>query len=617
MDEYWCYFRLRKEVPTLISKSRWEFFKYGLKLLSIKERNTYVIFMILQVVLAVLELLGILITSLVLLRVFAVVTPSATSETLSSLIQSIPFGSFIQGLSNRELLLGAFFFVTLKPILNLTLNRATYNFLASTTVSISKMVFSATSRLELQEVRQLDFESAKFALNDGLNSLIIGVLGGAGNFSIEILVFTILATMLVLLNPVGTITVLVVLFVSSIYLLRKLSGRMLNSSHATTENSNNGKRVIQDLFFAIKEIRLFRKSDILQNRYMKYRLGSAKSYAESEIIQLIPKYAIDMITMVGLILIAAYVLIFANGAISYGKSVIFISVMSRIAPSILKIQGLWLSLNRSMGYCKQSFNLWSQLKLERIFESQYQEANLFPDQEYPDANQIELQNVSYKYPLSNKAAVHDINLLLPNSGVLVIVGPSGSGKTTLANLLCGLYKPETGRVIFPANMDIPSDTAESIGYMAQEPYLINGTISQNITLMESLTPSQNSYLDHAIALSGLSNFVSNLASGVETHLGENSEKLSGGQKQRIALARVLFYNPKLVILDEPTSALDSETAEVVHRALDLLRRNSLVVVITHRLETIDDSDYVLEINDGQIVFFNAKNNYLSRKRKLL
>ena len=95
------------------------------------------------------------------------------------------------------------------------------------------------------------------------------------------------------------------------------------------------------------------------------------------------------------------------------------------------------------------------------------------------------------------------------------------------------------------------------------------------------------------------------------------EKLSGGQKQRIALARVLFYNPKLVILDEPTSALDSETAEVVHRALDLIRRNSLVVVITHRLETIDDSDYVLEINDGQIVFFNAKNNYLSRKRKLL
>ncbi|SEC07656.1 ABC transporter ATP-binding protein [Paenibacillus sp. GP183] len=216
---------------------------------------------------------------------------------------------------------------------------------------------------------------------------------------------------------------------------------------------------------------------------------------------------------------------------------------------------------------------------------------------------IECRNVCYRYNRNELVhALHDINLRIRSKHMTAIVGRSGAGKSTLIDILMGLLQPESGQVLID-EVSLTSDNLlslrKSIGYVPQDPLLFNGSIRENLMLIEpNATEDQ---LWETLQFAAAADFVKRLPKGLDTLLGDRGVRLSGGERQRIVLARAMLRNPSILVLDEATSALDTENETKIQEALTQLKGKITIIVIAHRLSTIRNADQVIVLDQGVIV----------------
>eukprot|EP00026_Physarum_polycephalum_P004136 Phypoly_transcript_04153.p1 GENE.Phypoly_transcript_04153~~Phypoly_transcript_04153.p1 ORF type:complete len:700 (+),score=103.93 Phypoly_transcript_04153:77-2176(+) len=216
---------------------------------------------------------------------------------------------------------------------------------------------------------------------------------------------------------------------------------------------------------------------------------------------------------------------------------------------------------------------------------------------------IELRNVNFSYPSrENHQVLSNFSLTLQPGKVLALAGPSGSGKSTISTLLQRFYDPQSGEVMLdgvPLRVLDPTWLRSLIGVVSQEPILFATSIVENIaygrpgaTREEIIDAAKKAYAH---------DFISSFPQGYNTVVGERGVQLSGGQRQRIAIARAILKNPRILILDEATSALDAESESQVQAALQSLMRGRTVLVIAHRLSTVQNADTIAVVVGGQIV----------------
>jgi ABC-type multidrug transport system fused ATPase/permease subunit len=214
---------------------------------------------------------------------------------------------------------------------------------------------------------------------------------------------------------------------------------------------------------------------------------------------------------------------------------------------------------------------------------------------------IDLENVTFAYKGSQKDVIKNLSLEIPAGKNVALVGPSGAGKSTLINLILGFYKPQKGLVkIDGVNLDEINlhKLRTATGYLSQDPFIFEGTILENITFGNP--EASLGKVNEALELAILSDFIKELPDGINTEIGEKGVRLSGGQKQRLSIARVLITDPKILILDEPTSNLDKKTEDDLQKSLDNVMKGRTVITIAHRLWTIENSDIIAFIKDGQL-----------------
>ncbi|EKQ92429.1 putative multidrug ABC transporter, ATP-binding/permease protein [Leptospira borgpetersenii str. UI 09149] len=215
---------------------------------------------------------------------------------------------------------------------------------------------------------------------------------------------------------------------------------------------------------------------------------------------------------------------------------------------------------------------------------------------------LSFNNVTFTYPGAKTPAIQEINLEIPKGETVALVGASGAGKSTLVDLIPRLIDPQEGQ-IFIDGIDIReldlSNLRKRIGIVAQQVFLFNGTIRENICCgNQSVTEEQlRSACEQAFAME----FILSFEEGFDTIVGERGVMLSGGQRQRIAIARALLLNPEILILDEATSALDTESERLVQQALESLYKNRTVIIIAHRLSTVQIANTIFAMEDGRIV----------------
>jgi HlyD family secretion protein len=213
-----------------------------------------------------------------------------------------------------------------------------------------------------------------------------------------------------------------------------------------------------------------------------------------------------------------------------------------------------------------------------------------------------LDDVWFAYPNSSEPVLRGVTARIPAHSLTVVVGHSGSGKSTLSDLLLGLLRPERGRVTV-GGVDVSTMGPrwfECVGYVPQSIYLLDDSIANNVSFGSAEEPDPRR-LAQALEQARLADLVSSLPEGVNYRVGERGSLLSGGQRQRVGLARALYNDADFLILDEATSALDGRTeAEVLDTLLEL-RKDRSIVMIAHRVTTIQAADYVIMLDAGRVV----------------
>ncbi|MCV2351201.1 ABC transporter ATP-binding protein [Paucibacter sp. Y2R2-4] len=224
---------------------------------------------------------------------------------------------------------------------------------------------------------------------------------------------------------------------------------------------------------------------------------------------------------------------------------------------------------------------------------------------------LRFENVSFAY--AEQPTLQTLNLDVPAGQTIAFVGSTGSGKSTLVKLLLRFYEPQQGRILFDgkpiAELNL-QDLRRAIGYVAQDSFLTDGTIAENIAY--GMAEASEAQIHEAARLSESLEFIERLPLGFATRVGERGQKLSGGQRQRLALARAILKNPPLLILDEATSAVDNETEAAIQRSLNVVSQGRTTLVIAHRLSTVRQAHCIHLLERGRIVESGTHEELLAR-----
>jgi len=216
---------------------------------------------------------------------------------------------------------------------------------------------------------------------------------------------------------------------------------------------------------------------------------------------------------------------------------------------------------------------------------------------------MECRNIFFRYNRKEQIyALQDITLQIPSQCTTAIVGPSGAGKSTLIDILMGLMQPEKGCVLIdgvPLRSNNIFSLRRLISYVPQDPFLFNGSIRENLLLVEPEASEEEIW--NALEFSASAEFVKKLPQGLETVVGDRGVRLSGGERQRLVLARAILRKPLILVLDEATSSLDTQNEAKIQEVLNRLKGTMTIIVIAHRLSTVRNADQVIVLDHGKVV----------------
>lgn len=347
----------------------------------------------------------------------------------------------------------------------------------------------------------------------------------------------------------------------------------------------------------IKEIKVLNRELFFINSYTKYFKKYIKGLRISRIIGVIPKYIVEMVSMTGLMLALIV-------KMNFGQSdlVAFIPQLSafavaafRLLPSVGRINEHYTGIMNSAPSIELIYHDLKEVQdIKSVEDSEEGELKL--------ENEIVIRDVCYHYPNSDEKVIDYANLIIKKGQTIALIGKSGAGKTTMADIILGLLTPQYGKIksdhtdIFK-NMD---RWHHSIGYIPQTIYLSDDTIRNNVAFGVDEECIDNEAVESALKKAQLLDYVEGLADGLDTVVGDRGIRLSGGQRQRIGIARALYHDPEILILDEATSALDNDTESAVMDAIENLHGEKTMIIIAHRLTTIQNADVIYEVSDGKV-----------------
>ena len=429
-------------------------------------------------------------------------------------------------------------------------------------------------------------------------SSFTGYIQGLMYLQTEMSVLLGIVTTLLILQPIGAI--IVFCFVGGVsYLLFSFSKKRVTVWGVERQKNDalRSKNLSQGLT-GIAELKLFHKENYFLNKYDQFNKLFYHSQRKVQFIQQVQRFYLELVLIISIVLIAFIVIL-------QGKS------MGHILPSLSLF--LFASLRLLPSANRVIANLQTMRFTKPGVDLVYQEFKEFHSQKITNSvslpnidsikESIQLQNIVFTYPNVEQPALNSINLNLPMGSVIGIIGQSGSGKTTLVNVLTGLFKPDSGKILIDdINVtDSIYELQKFIGYVSQTIFLIDDTLMRNIAFGIADDEINQIKLHEVMNAAQLHEVVDNLPDGIHTLVGERGVKLSGGQRQRIGIARALYNNPSVLILDEGTSALDTETENYIMESVARLKGKLTIILIAHRYTTLHFCDIVYKMHQGVIV----------------
>ncbi|HEV8034495.1 ABC transporter ATP-binding protein [Yoonia sp.] len=388
----------------------------------------------------------------------------------------------------------------------------------------------------------------------------------------------------------------------AIYLFTRRILRQLGQIRVATNRQRF--RLANEAISGIKDIKILGRERAYLERYRRPSLKMAQTQVRSAVFQQVPPVALQAVALGGVILLCI-VLIDPSG-IDSGAALggvlpvlgVFAFAGQRLMPELSKLYG---SLAQMQGGSAAVDAIYDDLVLHKN-PHRLPEIAAVP---LGLKAHLSLENISYRYPNADQAGVHGVTLSITAGEKIGIVGSTGAGKTTLADIILGLLEPDQGRLVAD-DVEITQDTLrawmQSLGYVPQDIFLTDAAVGENIALGVPPEKIDQARVQEAARIARIDDFImTELPDGYATFIGERGVRLSGGQRQRIGIARALYHDADLIIFDEATSALDNLTEAEVIDAIDALPGDKTVLMIAHRLSTVQRCDRIIVLDKGQVV----------------
>jgi ATP-binding cassette subfamily C protein len=469
-------------------------------------------------------------------------------------------------------------------------------FLAGIEARAARQVASAAFGQGLADARKFTKEEIYFAVQSGSPAAFNYVLNSVGTIVAEGLLFVLVIGAFFTVDPLSAVGAIVYFGLIAL-VIQLFIGRLLHS--AATKNAEGiveANSVIGDFSEVLREATIIEKKNFFLEKLYLARVKAASSFASQFVLTGMPRYIVETALLIA---IAAFVLAqsVAGDLVSAAATVgVFLSGGLRLTASLLPLQSALLTIKQAVPQAKKALDL--------LLAPEAPISNHKPQQNSRTVGPVSLRldQVSFKYPGATQHTLDEVTIEVEAGQQIALIGPSGSGKSTIADLITGLLEPSNGQVLIdskPPKSTI-SETPGRIGYVPQKPGIVSGTILENIALGVPEESVDSEPLKQAISDAHLTDVIDQLPDGIHTDLGKRRDELSGGQLQRIGLARALYTKPGLLVMDEATSALDADSENEINKALDEMRGKVTVVLIAHRLNTVQRSDRVFLIEGGKI-----------------
>lgn len=362
-------------------------------------------------------------------------------------------------------------------------------------------------------------------------------------------------------------------------------------------NAITNKWLMQSMH-GIKEVKVAAKEAFFVEQYAKAGRVSIECEKKNTVMGNIPKLMIEAVTVSAMLgVIAVLMLRGKNVSDLVPQLSAFAMAAVRLLPSANRVSTAFNNISYQEPMLdKMIENMRDMSEWEGTWGEATHETTITLEK------QLELHDITYRYPNAEEPVLRNANMLIPVGKSVGIVGVSGAGKTTAVDILLGLLKPENGQVLADGK-SIEEDYRgwlSHLSYIPQNIYMLDDTIRANVAFGFDLKKVSDEQIWRALREAQLEEFVKSLPDGLDTQIGERGVRLSGGQRQRIGIARALFTDPELIILDEATSALDNETESAIMDAINALHGKKTLIIIAHRLTTIEECDMVYRVENGKI-----------------
>ncbi|MCX6116895.1 MAG: ABC transporter ATP-binding protein [Proteobacteria bacterium] len=439
-----------------------------------------------------------------------------------------------------------------------------------------------------------DFDNLSESLNQGVLSSVIDVVSLAGCVIGMFILSPKLALITIILVPVVGFIVM--------WFSKKLNHSMMSARKKIA--ALNG--FTQEAFAAMTAVKLLNASKQVSKRYRSLNREHRDAQMESVFYDAFMFATLDGIASITLGIVLFYVI--QTMDISHGLTA---GIMVGFVQYVQQIFEPLKQLGTKMAMLQGAFT-----SIERIFGILDRHDKISGDQQvaWTSAPQVNFKNVSFSYGKESGAVLSNVNFTIPSGSSLAIVGATGSGKSTLIKLLTKMYDGFDGSIDIdgkPLSSINPDQLRENIAIVPQDIVLFEGSITFNISL--GLPNVSESQVKKAAQMTGADQFINHLTGGFDFHVREGGANLSHGQRQLIVFTRALVRNPKMIILDEATSSIDPKSEALIQSSLSKIIDQRTVIVIAHRLNTVERCKNVLVMSQGKVIEFGPREKLLEDK----
>ncbi len=568
--------------------------------LSKNDQRKILVVAILQVMMGLLDLLGVIAIGLLGALSVTGLQSRNPGDRVSSVLE-------ILGLSNQSfqtqatwLGVGAVVVLVGRTILSIFFTRRILFFLSRRGANISANLIARLLAQPLVRVQERTTQETLYAVTTGVSLITVQVVATSIVLLSDIALLVIMAFGLFIVDPITSIGTFGIFFVIALLLYRFMHTRANRLGLQSSELNIKSNEKIVEVFNSYRESVVRNRRDYYAREIGKLRYQLADASAESGFLPYVSKYVIESSVILGALFIAAAQFIAQDATHAVATLAIFLAAGTRIAPAVIRIQQGSIQIRGSLGAAMPTLDLITTLGNSPLIENIDDRLDILHD---GFTASVSLANISLTYPGSISPAVSDVFLEIKPGSSVAVVGTSGAGKTTIIDVLLGVLSPDSGKVSISnfAPLEAIAKWPGAISYVPQDVVIAKGTIRENVSLGYPLEVATDKLVLNALRVAHLDEFVQTLPNGIDTEVGERGAKISGGQRQRLGIARAMFTQPHLLVLDEATSALDGETEASISDAIHNLKGSVTVVMIAHRLSTVRNADKVIYMSAGQVV----------------